>query len=407
MNGSAPPRPTYPLADTVRGLSALAVLTGHAILGNPLIGPTTARYTVQFEVAVWVFFTLSAFLLFLPFVQAWKTGVRVAVRDFYRRRAARILPAYWVALTAFWVYPGVPGVDERPWVFYGLLQSFKRTTSDLECAGGCGLGVAWSLSVELVFYLVLPLLAWVVIRLLTTAGSRPLRPAALGLLALGALSLWASTAPGMEDPGPIWNEIARMAAPRSFAAFVPGLLLALWVVLSPRWAAGGLPRQLLRARCAWPAALVVYLVLSVTLPPDTVAANLTVTELAVRGLGFAIFAGLAVAPAAAARPDRFDLLERVAATRPLRWFGDVSYGLYLWHLPILGVLSRHGLYSWTDHPNLLPPLILLAVTLPFAILSHHVVERPAIRWARRRTGRQGVRGPALDRPASAAGSGSP
>ncbi|MBM3675903.1 MAG: acyltransferase [Actinobacteria bacterium] len=103
-----------------------------------------------------VFFVISGFLLYRPFVLA-ALGDRPAPRvgRFYLRRALRIFPAYWLALT-FYLFVFGPdqarGVGDAL-VYYGLAQNYRSGSLLL------GLGVAWTLAIEVSFYVVLPALA--------------------------------------------------------------------------------------------------------------------------------------------------------------------------------------------------------------------------------------------------------
>ena len=102
-----------------------------------------------------VFFAISGFLLYRPFVVA-HAGMRPAPRvgAYARRRLLRILPAYWLALTILSIWPGVEGAfGDRWWVYYGFGQVYSVHT----LIGG--LAVAWSLCVEMSFYVLLPFFA--------------------------------------------------------------------------------------------------------------------------------------------------------------------------------------------------------------------------------------------------------
>ena len=107
---------------------------------------------------------LSAFLLYRPFVRARLDGrPPVKVWRYARRRALRILPAYWVAVLTLGLLDSAhtPGVfGDQWWVYWGLLQSWSKETII------SGVGVAWSLSVEAAFYVLLPLYAGLMARLL-------------------------------------------------------------------------------------------------------------------------------------------------------------------------------------------------------------------------------------------------
>ena len=109
-----------------------------------------------------VFFVLSGFLLYRPFLASEIDGApRVRLIDFGRRRVLRIVPAYWVALTILAIYPGLIGVFTGDWWrYYGLLQVYGSGDEPLQ-----GMAAAWSLCVEVTFYASLPLYAVLMRRL--------------------------------------------------------------------------------------------------------------------------------------------------------------------------------------------------------------------------------------------------
>ena len=155
----APPagNPRFRLLDALRGIAVLAVVVFHVTLvsgslAHPVLGDAAA---VLGTVGPVLFFALSGFLLYRPWVAARVRGVpgpRTAV--YARRRAFRILPAYWFALTVLAVFPGIAGVfSGDAWRYYGFLQLYSQDTL------GQGIPVAWTLCVEVSFYLVLPLWA--------------------------------------------------------------------------------------------------------------------------------------------------------------------------------------------------------------------------------------------------------
>src|SRR3954447_23693354 len=153
----------------LRALAALAILIFHADLGFYLFGSRdadawTARYLLHLDVAVPIFFVLSGFLLYRPYARAHQGGsAPTATRQYYLRRALRILPAYWVVLTVILLTGrgGVTGVD--------LIWQYTLTYVYSYATLGDGLPQIWSICVEASFYLLLPLLAWAIGR---RAGGR-------------------------------------------------------------------------------------------------------------------------------------------------------------------------------------------------------------------------------------------
>ena len=162
-----PGNPRFPLLDPLRAIAALFVVVTHtAQLGGFNKEHVLGAWTVRLDSGVAIFFVLSAFLLYRPFVRARLDGrPPVKVWRYARRRALRILPAYWVAVLTLGLLDSAhtPGVfGDQWWVYWGLLQSWSKDTII------SGVGVAWSLSVEAAFYVLLPLYAGLMARLLRT-----------------------------------------------------------------------------------------------------------------------------------------------------------------------------------------------------------------------------------------------
>jgi peptidoglycan/LPS O-acetylase OafA/YrhL len=128
-----PGNPRFPLLDPLRALAALAVVVTHtAQLGGFNKEHALGAWTVRLDSGVAIFFVLSAFLLYRPFVRARLDGAPPpGVLAYARRRALRILPAYWVCVLALGLLDAqhTPGVfGERWWVYWGLLQSWSKET---------------------------------------------------------------------------------------------------------------------------------------------------------------------------------------------------------------------------------------------------------------------------------------
>jgi peptidoglycan/LPS O-acetylase OafA/YrhL len=132
----APPpgNPRFPLVDGVRAIAAISVLFFHAGIGSsvPLV------YAYQFASGVPIFFLVSGFLLYRPFVagRLRSSGRKIRIRDFARRRLLRIVPAYWVALTLLAIYPTLSGgvFGSRAPIYYGFAQDYFRARSSEDSA---------------------------------------------------------------------------------------------------------------------------------------------------------------------------------------------------------------------------------------------------------------------------------
>ena len=146
----------FPAVEGMRGFAAICVLVGHVLLFSYSAGGLyeLGRWLAPFGLVI--FFTISGFLLYRPFLAARQVGESVGelTPSYLWRRAVRILPAYWVALTisSLWLN-WTEVLSDHWWVYYGMLQAYSPHWV-LN-----GIAPAWSLCVEVTFYLALPLVA--------------------------------------------------------------------------------------------------------------------------------------------------------------------------------------------------------------------------------------------------------
>ena len=281
----APPpgNPRFPLLDSLRGLAALSILVFHV---DGLNLNDTGRWvrviTWRLNIGVTVFFVLSGFLLYRPFVAARLEGrTQPRIRDYARRRVLRIVPAYWLALTVLAIYPGLVGVFTGDWWrYYGFAQNYS-IPNEVH-----GIAQAWTLGIEASFYAALPIYALAITR--ATRGV-PTRSAVrrdligLGALALGAVgarvvlghnSIVVYTLPGML----YWFALGMaMAVASAYVALTDGHSAALRVI--ERW-----PSALWCAAVALTVSLTVVLRLPapapVPTPPKPTACRRTVASAA-------------------------------------------------------------------------------------------------------------------------------
>ena len=153
-----PPRhPRFPLLDGLRAVAVFAVVLVHATVFS---APNTShmdRLLLHLNVGVTIFFLISGFLLYRPFIAhrvAAGPGAPV-VSDYAKRRFLRIFPAYWLVLIVLWVVPGVTGTAGGGWLSHlFLVQTLPESGSSCVTAvTECGLAQTWSLVVEFTFCL--------------------------------------------------------------------------------------------------------------------------------------------------------------------------------------------------------------------------------------------------------------
>jgi peptidoglycan/LPS O-acetylase OafA/YrhL len=332
---------------------------------------------------VTVFFVLSGFLLYRPFLAADLDGAPpIRVADFGRRRVLRIVPAYWIALTLLAIYPGLVGVFTGEWWrYYFFLQVYGEGDVPLH-----GLAAAWTLCVEVTFYASLPFFAAAMRRLGRGRDRRArLRLELTALAVLGTASVVAraiSLAAG--------GSLVELTLIGTFAWFALGMAMAVLSV--------GPARLDLISRhpgACWTAAGVLYVVMCLLLRvPEGAPLRYTEEQWMVQHVLSAVVAVLLVAPAVFGHTQG-GWPRRVMAWPVLAWLGLVSYGIYLWQGGVVLETWRQGARDWVPGaPFLVMTLVTLAGTVAFAALSYYLVERPLMRWKHRGRPRRATPGTA-------------
>lgn len=358
--------------DGLRGLAALSVLVYHvSVFAPPPKGSWVADVVGVGWVGVDVFFAISGFILFLPFARAdAATGPPVSLRRYATNRTRRILPAYLFNLFAL-VTLGIASVL-HDWRGLRIVAANLTFT-----AGYLGLpqvnGVYWTLFCEVAFYLTLPFLARAL------SGRRWV----VGIPALLAAS-WlykAVVISALAPPGP--RAELRQALeqfPGVLDQFVVGMLAALvWVALERRGV------QLRAATCATIAvvALAAIPTLLWVLQDVVTPSHYWAGDGAAGWLPLVLLKPLLSLAAAAAIVGvcaSDNVVTRVLELGPLRYLGAVSFGVYLWHLPLSKLLGPA--LPLRDHQLRHFALALVVVglaALGWAALSHQFVEKPFLR----------------------------
>jgi peptidoglycan/LPS O-acetylase OafA/YrhL len=289
----------------------------------------------------------------------------------------RIVPAYWVALTVLALYPGLTGVfGSRWWAYYGFAQDYSRRTVIF------GIGPAWSLGCEVVFYALLPFLSLGLARLSAVRGRRMFWQ--LEVAVLGGLALASAGWRAYVDAHPA---VPAATFASTFAWFAAGMLLAVASVTWHRRPDGVLRAVARHAWVGWAVAVIAYLVICRGLGLSGAfvlfAHQSTAQDLGVYALSAVVAVGLALP--AAFEPSPRSAVGRFLASPAVAWLGLVSYGIYLYHYPIADHLS--GGVSSGGHAAV-KFLWLAGATAALATaagaLSYYAVERPALRLKDRR-----------------------
>jgi len=349
------PFPHLPALDGLRALAVAAVLAFHA----------GWRFTSGGFLGVSTFFTLSGFLITARLVREHEDRGTIDLPAFWGRRIRRLIPAAVVAVAlvvalAAWVVPtfrtNLIGdvtaalTEVANWRFWLAGRSYStlfRQPSPLLHF--------WSLAIEEQFYLVFPLIVWLVLVKLRR-GRLALTVVVATLAVAAALaSLWA----GITGR----HTLAYYGTPMRAAEILTGALLALIPLGRPTETAPSGRAKLLPVY-----ALVACVLL-------WMAATTTQPWLDRGGLpAYSLLSAIVVAGCIRPGP-----LRRWLSVRPLQWLGRISYGVYLYHWP---------LYQWLSPRRTqlsAAPLfaVRIAASLAAAVLSYYLLEQPIMHAGRR------------------------
>ncbi|HWD50983.1 MAG TPA: acyltransferase, partial [Acidimicrobiales bacterium] len=371
---------TYmPALDGIRAVSIMGIMVNHGGFGWAAGG----------LISVNVFFVLSGFLITLLLMREWAKSGTIRLRNFWARRARRLLPALFVLLAGIAVYAWLLAPDGTQSTLRGdglttLLyvanwhQIFAGQSYFAQVASPSPLLHTWTLAIEEQFYLVWPLVVLAVLK--WRKSPRLLLGITVVGIAASAIEMAVLFHPGL-DPSRLYYGTDTRAQDILVGAAVAlliggrrqGVGLGNFAPADGGAAAGvgdGQGGDARRARrrtigysLATVAAAAVFafewsrITNSSSLP---YRGGFLLADLMVG----VIIVGVVRAPTG--------LPARLLAVRPLTYLGQISYGLYLWHWPVILVLTnaRTGLEGWWLF------LLRAAVSFVIAVLSWHFVEVP-------------------------------
>ncbi|MCO1600179.1 acyltransferase family protein [Desulfosporosinus nitroreducens] len=350
-----------PGLDGLRALAVFAVIAYHLNL----------TWVPGGLLGVSLFFVLSGYLITNILLKQWEQSGAIDLKDFWLRRARRLLPALFVMLAGVmsWVMLCAPErmaalkQEALAAVFYtsNWYLIFHQVSYFESFGPPSPLGHLWSLAVEEQFYLFWPLLLGLGLRCLRQRKWIIGGTMAVALTSAAAMAL--IYIPG-QDPSRVYYGTDT----RAFALLVGALLAMVWPSRKMN------PDLSSKKRLALDVAgglglLVVLLMIGKT--------NQYQTSLYQGGL---LLYSVAAACLVAVLAHPASYLGRLFGWGPLRWLGDCSYGIYLWHYPVIiltnPVVSTEGL-------NLSRTLLQIAVSIILAALSRYLIEEP-IRYGRRK-----------------------
>src|ERR1700733_12561137 len=323
---------------------------------------------------VGVFFTLSGYLITDLLLAHWDRFGNLGLANFWLRRARRLLPALFLMLIVVTVWVALFDYSQLGEVRRQVISAslYFANWSTIAAHGSyfsrfaapLPLDHLWSLSIEEQFYLVWP---WLLLAMLYVIRSRRVLAAVTLVAAAGSAWLMAH----LYHPGYDPTRVYEGTDTRAF-----GLLIGAAVAMVYPTRRGGRtlsagPRRLLDA--AGLAGLVVVVLL--------VWRTNEYSDFMFRGGLELLSVATALVVAGVATPG--GLLGRALGWTPMRWVGVRSYGIYLWHYPIIVLTAAAGTVG--TPVSAVRAVILVAVTVAIAAASWRFVEDPIRRGSYRRT----------------------
>ncbi|UVS81481.1 Acyltransferase family protein [Actinokineospora sp. UTMC 2448] len=389
-----PRRKRLPVLDGIRGYIAIGVLFAHTAYFagimdvGPLKGiPVLNWLTVGLTIILTPFFLLSGMLLYKSFAKATFTGGDApALKPFFVRRMLRIVPTYWVVVVAALLLINLSAIDSVWYVLAPLLGLHYFKGGDFSGLVP-GLEITWSVVTEVIFYLLLPLAAALINRYARSAAGDPDRQLRRIIWSLAPFVLL----------GPAWEVYTHLPSMGKYPIeiFWPPMFLgvmAIGMMLGAMNAyhdvTGRVPRLYQLAAKSpmswWVVAFGLY-ILNCVRPFDKAGSgDYPPMSQALLDHVLTVIWGVLVVVPLIAPGARSRFMDAVLGNKVAGFLGRISYGVYLWHFPVLYFVIGAG--SLFGTPAMLMPgtantwvLIgeVLVGTIILATLTYYLVERPA------------------------------
>jgi peptidoglycan/LPS O-acetylase OafA/YrhL len=402
VTATSTPQPSRLIGlDGLRGLLALCVIVTHvtADLTPGVLLLTRVEFLGQ---AIVVFFAMSGFLIYRPFMTRLIDGRPLpATLPYIRNRAFRVFPAYIVIfLIANFVLHAVfvdnamqsivAGTDAGTGTITGpveVLLQLSLLQNYLPDFLQTGINSSWTLTVELAFYVLLPVLAFAASRMRGTRARHPYVTAllpALFLLALGVIcrsigAFLVAADPSSDPLSSEWGATGMAVFSRSILVWSDTFAFGMIAAVIVAAARSGVLTRVGRMPLRGASVLLVVVGLAATAASVKLETRLIGTFVGLATVGILL---LVVLPRAGGSAPR---LATALDFLPLRYLGTISLSIYLWHYPVLIVYTRLGVLGPDTLWGALVNFVLVSVvSIVLASITYWLIELPALSWRPRR-----------------------
>jgi peptidoglycan/LPS O-acetylase OafA/YrhL len=353
--------------DGLRAVAVMTVLVSHIFIAAP--GVLQYSFFRTFArggfLGVNIFFVMSGFLITSRLLQDQETGGQINLRKFYAHRALRIFPAVTVFLAAHYFYAvkndfplSGTAANEFAMTKATFLQYANYAVYKNPMTQFIDNVSLWSLSIEGQFYIAVPIVVFVLFR----KNRSNYLPVGIIVLSIGILAI---------QRGIVYNDLGWFATYIRTDTRIESLIIGmLGAVLMMKT---NVVKPTFLRYASFPAVIVVVVIVLYGRADGS----------------FMWFGGMTLFDVAClvivlALAHQAFFASRILCWKPIAWVGVISYGLYIWQIPVFRIIQRHG----EKLSNIERLVLAMSATFLLSALSWYLIERPAMRsqWGQRLAG---------------------
>ena len=353
--------------DGLRAVAVMTVLVSHIFIAAP--GVLQYSFFRTFArggfLGVNIFFVMSGFLITSRLLQDKETGGQINLRKFYAHRALRIFPAVTVFLAAHYFYAvkndfplSGTAANEFAMTKATFLQYANYAVYKNPMTQFIDNVSLWSLSIEGQFYIAVPIVVFVFFR----KNRSNYLPVGIIVLSIGILAI---------QRGIVYNDLGWFATYIRTDTRIESLIIGmLGAVLMMKT---NVVKPTFLRYASFPAVIVVVVIVLYGRADGS----------------FMWFGGMTLFDVAClvivlALAHQAFFASRILCWKPIAWVGVISYGLYIWQIPVFRIIQRHG----EKLSNIERLVLAMSATFLLSALSWYLIERPAMRsqWGQRLAG---------------------